>query len=226
MLPLVLGGIAIAATGYKLKKYFENDDNYEKFHDLLIEGYEYIDQADQRVNHWFDSITDPKQETTKRSYVFVDLSDKSYLQKDTYNALNPLFELKSRIYKTLFRETEGLKRSIKNLRQNEPIPILDDLSGIENLEDSSENQICIQEFCEILIKAECIQYRLLDELEKPLSEVDDFERLNDEDKKKALRLMELDGVMHEACQVAITYDGVFVSRIAKRTFGRIKSLLV
>lgn len=225
MLPLVLGGIAIAATGYKLKKYFEDDDNYEKFHDSLIKGYEWIDQTDSQVNHWFESLTDTKEASSKTSYVFVDLSDKSYLYQNADDTLQPFIELKSRLYKTLFREIEGLKRSIKNFRRNVSMPILDDLKGVETLENTPENKTHIKEFCEILVKVEGIQYHLLDELEKPLSEVDDFEYLKDEDKVKAAQLIEIDELMHEACQIAITFDGVFVSRMAKRAFQKVNRLL-
>lgn len=225
MLPLVLGGIALAATGYKLKKHLDDDENYEKFQDALIEGYEWINRVDYKVDAWFDSLTGEKKESCEGTTYDVDLSALLNRDKSSENILEPLRETTYRLYKTLFRETEGVKRSIKNIRWDVTMPLFDDLKGIEILKNTSENKMLINEFCEILIKAEQIQYGLLDELEKPLSNVDDFEHFKDEDKVKTERLIEIDELMHEACQIAITFDGVFVSRMAKRAFQKVNRLL-
>jgi hypothetical protein len=221
MLPLVLGGIALAATGYKLKKHLDDDENYEKFHDSLVEGYEWIDRVDHKVDMWFDSLKREKDELNQGTIYDVDLST-VLNQRDI---VEPLRETTYQLYKTLFRETEGVKRSIKNLRRDATMPLFDDLKGIETLKNTPDNQTHLKEFCHILTKAECVQYRLLDELEKAFSAVDDFEQLSDEDKVKAVRLIEMDELMHEACQSAITFDGVFVSRMAKRAFQKVNRLL-
>jgi hypothetical protein len=226
MLPLVLGGIALAATGYKLKKYLDDDDNYDKFHDSLINGYELLNRVDEKVDGWFDTllnkIENPKEGTTYD----VDLSEFLKPREVSKNLLEPLQGVISQLHQSLFRDTDEAIGSLKNLHREEPISIFTDLKGVETLKETPENNRHIREFYTICIKAERIQYHLLDELEQPLSESDDFEHLSDEDKAKVKRLIETDELLRQACRIAITYDGVFVGKIAKRTFGRIKSLLV
>lgn len=225
MLPIILGGIALAATGYKLKKHLDDDENYEKLHDSLINGYEWINKVDYKVDEWCDRL-EKKPESSQATTYDVDLSTILNRTKTTENILEPLQKVIYQLYKTLFLETEGLKRSIKNLRRDAKMPLFDDLSRADTLINTHENKIAIQEFCDILANAERFQYRLLDELETPFSEVNDFEQLSNEDKVKAIRLMEIDELMHEACQMAITYDGVVISRMAKRAFRKINNLLV
>lgn len=56
MLPLVLGGVAIAATGYKIKQFLTNEDNLDKINDALIKGIDWIDNVDQKTEKFFDQL--------------------------------------------------------------------------------------------------------------------------------------------------------------------------
>lgn len=219
MIPVILGGIALAATGYKLKKHFEDDDNYEKLHDSLIEGYEWIDRLDHKIDAWFDTLTNAIETPSSGKKYHVHLSTELKGDMTSEDILEPFQEMKSRLYKTLFRETEGLKRSVKNLRGERSMPIFGDLDrGVDTLKDTAINKVLIDSFSHILTKAESFQYQLLDELELPFSKVDDYEQMSNREKVKAIRLMEIDSLMEDACSMAITYDGLVVSKRVRRAF--------
>lgn len=171
MLPFILGGIALAATGYGVKKYFE-DDTY-----------------------------------TYNPYI-------------TFDCVN---EIKDRLHATLFVETQWLYKSIKNLQISQPH--LEAIYGKPYIDDTEENRAKLDEFCQILTAAQERQYKLLNELETVFCGVDDMEQLNDDAIAKALQMRELDTLMREACQVAITLDGVSISKMANITFGRLLSIV-
>ena len=50
MVPFIIGGIALAATGYGVKKYLENDDNRDKVIDKLDDAYNWLDKTEQKVS--------------------------------------------------------------------------------------------------------------------------------------------------------------------------------
>lgn len=170
MLPFVLGRVALAATGYGVKKYFEHDDIYES---------------------------------------------------DT--ALDDINKIKEELHNTLFQETGWLYRSIKNL-QSTPRLHADDIKGKPDILDTTENNEKLNEFCQILTLAQESQYKLLGELESVFCGVDDMEQLSDEDIEKAVQMRELDNAMHEACQVALTLDGISISKMANITFRKLNML--
>ena len=43
MLPFVLGGVAIAATGYRIKKILTNESNLDNINDALIKGIDWLE---------------------------------------------------------------------------------------------------------------------------------------------------------------------------------------
>lgn len=56
MLPFLIGGVALAATGYGVKKYLESDENYEKVQDLLLQDCDLLDEVSERSEHFFDGV--------------------------------------------------------------------------------------------------------------------------------------------------------------------------
>ena len=56
MLPLLIGGVALAATGYGIKKYFESDENCEKAQEALFKGCEWLDDVSEKSEQFFDGI--------------------------------------------------------------------------------------------------------------------------------------------------------------------------
>jgi len=56
MLPLLIGGVALAATGYGIKKYFQSDENCEKMQESLFKGCEWLDDVSEKSDQFFDNI--------------------------------------------------------------------------------------------------------------------------------------------------------------------------
>lgn len=221
MLPIILGGIALAATGYKLKKYLEDDENEEKITKVLNDGYEWLEKTDERVINWIDSFIYPNEEVQYRGYHFVDLSDKIYLDEKLDNALAPFFEITFRLNETLYSEIEALKRTIKNIPLNNSIPNVDDLIGKKTLSSTDENTTAVDMFCQTMTKAEQVQHNLLDALEVPLGDNDDFNALQNDEQTKLVRLITLHELMQMMGKIPITYDGETVSKTAKIVFRKI-----
>ena len=56
MLPLIIGGVALAATGFGIKKYFESDENCEKAQEALLKGCDWLDEVSEKSEQFFDGI--------------------------------------------------------------------------------------------------------------------------------------------------------------------------
>ncbi|HZF71238.1 hypothetical protein [Sulfuricurvum sp.] len=179
MLRLALGAITVAASGYALKKYLEDDCIHLDFSEFNKEA------ADEGSN-----------------------------------ALEPLDAIRHHLNTTLFRETEGLMRTIKNLSPNER-GSFDDLQGVDHLKSTSQNKNYIANFCSILRTAEYAEQELLNKLEKAFSNIEDIDHLSDEDREKATHLFKIDTLIREACQTPITFDGEQISIIASRIFNQL-----
>ena len=51
MLPFILGGVALAVTGYGVKKYFEDETNCQEFDNSVCS---LIDKAEEKTDKFFD----------------------------------------------------------------------------------------------------------------------------------------------------------------------------
>jgi Asp-tRNA(Asn)/Glu-tRNA(Gln) amidotransferase C subunit len=192
MLRLALGAITVAASGYALKKYLEEDCTRLDLSEFNKD--EAIEDSDL-----FNDHVDPTTDT---------------------NALEPLDTIRQHLNTTLFRETEGLMRTIKNLAPHERVSF-DDMQGMDHLKITPQNKSQITSFCSILRSAEYAEHDLLDKLEKAFSNVEDIDQLSEEDKEKTTHLFKIDTLMREACQTPITFDGEWVSIIATRIFNQL-----
>jgi len=170
MLPFILGGVALAATGYGIKKYFADDG------------------AD-------------KPETI----------------------LGDINEIKDVLHDTLFKETEWLYKSIKNL-QSTSQSRSDDIKGKNYLINTEKNREKLDEFCQILAAAGERQYKLLGELVTVFYSANGIEELSNDDMVRVVQMKELDDAMREACQVALTLDGMVISNMANMTFQKLNML--
>lgn len=56
MLPLLIGGVALAATGYGIKKYFKSDENCEKAQEAIFKGCEWLDDVSDKSEQFFDCV--------------------------------------------------------------------------------------------------------------------------------------------------------------------------
>jgi len=56
MLPFLIGGVALAATGYGVKKYLESDENCEKVQEALFKGCDWLDEVSEKSEYFFDGV--------------------------------------------------------------------------------------------------------------------------------------------------------------------------
>ncbi|WP_060826676.1 hypothetical protein [Sulfurospirillum cavolei] len=76
MLPLLIGGVALAATGYGIKKYFESDENCEKAQEAIFKGCELLDDLSEKSERFFDGINQCVEE------YFEEKEDEKALEED------------------------------------------------------------------------------------------------------------------------------------------------
>ena len=56
MIRYLLGGAAIVAVGYGIKKFLEDGENADKIDDFLTNAYEKLDGFEQQANDFFDAL--------------------------------------------------------------------------------------------------------------------------------------------------------------------------
>ena len=139
--------------------------------------------------------------------------------------LKPLNDIKQKLNATLFRETGELIRSIKNMSPMDGEEVMDEYSGVDYLMGSPMNHQIIMSFCAILNRAEEAQTTLLQILAYPLSNIDDLNQLEGDNKLKAIDIVETDTLMREAYRIAVTLDGKNVSIVASRKYNQLLSNL-
>ena len=182
MLRVILGGIALAATGYGIKKYLEEDevtvhgvpDEYAPLFFNAKTDHADTQTSDDKVNHENSSS-----DLSNESEFFGESSSalKNNSLQSNENALEPLIQVKEKLANTLFREIEGVKRTVKNLPYKEPIESTNNTGEIQTLEVTPENSAHIAEFCMLLNDARYLQNICLDHLLNSFSQTDDFEHL-------------------------------------------------
>jgi len=56
MIRYLLGGAAIVAVGYGIKKFLEDGENADKIDEFLTNAYEKLDGFEQQANDFFDAL--------------------------------------------------------------------------------------------------------------------------------------------------------------------------
>lgn len=230
MLRVILGGVALAATGYGIKKYLEEDevtihgipDEFAPFFFNAKTDHADTQISDDKVNHENSSS-----DLSNESEFFGESSSalKNNSLQSNENALEPLIQVKEKLANTLFREIEGVKRTVKNLPYKEPLESTNNTGEIQTLEVTPENSAHIVEFCLLLQHSRFLQNTCLDYLLKAFLQTDDFEQLSGIDRDNAIQLVTFDEAIHEACNCVITFDGIEVSKLAIRTFRKLGVLI-
>lgn len=192
MLPFIIGGVALAATGYGIKKYLEEE--------VII----------------------------KSKIPRVDLSE--FLAKmDEANspdsALEEYKNTKLSLEKTMIKETQNAFKEIKNLK----FPTFKTLELNENNDKelllNKSNTPLLEEFVNILSNARTMQEILLDELDKIITDNDDYHKYSEEQKIKVQEVIVLYEVAKNAISLPLTYDGISINRTIKRAFAKLKKLV-
>jgi hypothetical protein len=106
MLRLVLGGVALAATGYGLKKYIEKNDKYYEMEDIGFKITDGIDAAAEKTDDFFNYLIE-----------IVDSlgSDSSMETSKELNALDNIHKTKEKFYNESMPILLEVFSTIKNL---------------------------------------------------------------------------------------------------------------
>lgn len=233
MLPFIIGGVALAATGYGIKRYIENEDNYEKIDAAFLRFNEKIDEYEERTNNFFDGLKvtigkyfDEEEEETRSRPPRVDLSEVVLLSSQTAQSTNVVKKTKNEFYKNTLHELRAALGEIKNLEGAiyiAPPEQTDENSDFLVLDDVLKAKL--DSFVAILKNAQSYIDANLDELDTIIISSDDYTAYSDEDKRFVQTLLELHNGMEKVTNATLTHDGETISREMQRAFGKIQNMV-
>ncbi|GEM_PF-3913291 len=211
MLPLILGGVAIAATGYKIKQFLSNEDNLDKINDTLMKGVDWLDSVDQKTEKFFDGL--------------IQKIDESKHEEDLIVLLDELDDIKNTTAKIIYNDIEEL---LFYTTKNDSTEIYEpcDIELVPNkntssLQYSEENYQQIERFCDILTTANSFLTQHIDEI-KTSSKQNESSLSLTLSHKQIKKLYKLQTTIENVIYCPISVDNVTISMIAKRSFNRIK----
>lgn len=198
MLPFVLGGVALAATGYGVKKFFEDDENRDKLEDTLIRGYDWMFNSDSGDFSSFLNIwSDP--------YILFCLRKNKIKE-----LLKDAFELLQEIH---HNELLSHLNKIQNFH-------FDKIPDIEMFED--ELKIKMREFCQVLLDKSTYHIQILDELDALVLKENDYTKYTDDKKEKVYQLTMLTIMLYQAVSLLSQFNDDSPNRTIIRAFERLK----
>ena len=233
MLPFIIGGVALAATGYGIKRYIENEENYEKIDEAFLRFNEKIDEYEERTNNFFDGLKvtigkyfDEEEEEVRSHPPRVDLSEIVLLSSQTTQSTNVVKKTKNEFYKNTLHELRAALGEIKNLSGAiyiTPPEQMDENSDFLVLDDVLKAKL--DSFVAILKNAQSYIDANLDKLDAIIISSDDYTAYSDEDKRFVQTLLELHNGMEKVTNSTLTHDGETISREMQRAFGKIQNMV-
>lgn len=212
MLPFVLGSVAIAATGYKIKQFLTNEDNLDKVNDALMRGIDWLDNVDQKAEKFFDGLIQKIDDSTNQEKLISLLDDLDDIKSTTatiiYNDLEELlFNATKNSYSDIFEPCEIA--IIRNKKQS-------------SLQYSEENYQTIERFCDILTTANIFLSQYIDEIKTSSIQDESTMQAHALSRKEIKKLYKLQISIENVIYCPISVDNVTISMVTKRSFNRIK----
>lgn len=208
MLPFVLGGVALATTGYGIKKFLDNETNHDKIDQALTKGIEWLDSVDQKAEIFFDGLIQKIYESKNQEKLELLLDQLDSIKQTTaiiiYHDIEELlFHATKSSCSTTYQACEiaPLKNSKQHL-----------------LLYTEETYRCIQRFCIILTSAN-------DYLSHYIQNVKDSEFHNTPyilSQKQIKTFYKLQTFLENTVYCPISINNVTISNISKRSFNKIK----
>lgn len=234
MLPIFIGGVALAATGYGIKRYLENEDNQEKIDEAFWRFNEKIDEYEARTNNFLDGLKvqiekyfDEEEKKETRGYPpRVDLSEVVLLSSQNTEPTDIVKKPKTKFYKITLHELRTALSEIKNLDKAiyiAPPEQMDENRDFSVLND--ETKVKLDNFVAILSNAQSYIDANLDKLDAIIISSDDYTAYGDEDKRFIQTLLELHNTIEKVINSTLTHDGETISREMQRAFGKIQSMI-
>lgn len=205
MLPFILGGVALAVTGYGIGKFLEEDEKENV--DKQKVGLE-VRKLLEANNLYFYSSKDKDSSTD-----FSDVMDR-------------FEDIKSKLCETTLKELQTALFEIKNLEKDSEILVSesnDNQYDSLTLSDDMKNEV--DNYITVLNKAQSFISIELDKLDELIMKSNDYEVYNDEEKEFIEKLIYLNNIIVKAIQSKITLDGETIARDVKRAFGKIEAVL-
>ncbi len=200
MLRYVLGGVALAATGYGVKRYLENDINiFDTFRNMSSEYSQETDYSDDSQNEILSELKEPIEKFEK--------------------SLNDL-------YSGVLKELRIAINEIDNLSKDEFCTNFE--SSQRNYNFISANDEIIDSFnkyIEIVENVEKYIARHLDTVDMIIISSNDFAKYTKEDKELIQELIYLYKIIDNINQLEMTLDGITISREIKRAFGKLEGII-
>ena len=205
MLPFILGGVALAVTGYGIGKFLEEDEK------------ENVDN--QKVGLEVRKLLE-----ANNLYPF------NFIDKDSSTDLSDVIvrfeDTKSKLCKTTLKELQLALKEIKNLEKDFDISIYeanDNQCDSLILSDDIVNQI--DKYIGILEDTQNFIPSELDKLDELIIKSSDYVFYSQEEKEFVKNLIDLNNMIVNVTSSKITADGETIARDVKRAFGKIEVAL-
>lgn len=201
MVRYILGGVTLAATGYGLKRYFEEE---------------------KIINEFLDTSKKENHNEEEGRHFFVDLSDKP--SSEIKEPQDRFRSVKNELFRTNLRELQTALLEIKNY-EKEVFSSLYTASTnkypFTEMSDEVKNKL--EKFTTILQKTQNYLEPQLDKLDALLLKSNDYTSYSEDEQKLIKDLIEFENLIVEATQSKITFDGKTFARGVKRCFAKIES---
>lgn len=205
MLPFILGGVALAVTGYGIGKFLEEDEKENV--DKQKVGLEVRKLLEANNLYFYSSIY--KDSSTD----FSDVMDR-------------FEDIKSKLCETTLKELQTALFEIKNLEKDSRILVSESNNNQYDsltLSDDIENEV--GKYITLLDKLQSFISIELDKLDELIIKSNDYEVYSDKEKEFVQKLIDLNNIIVKATQSKITLDGETITRDVKRNFGKIEVVL-
>ena len=205
MVKQVIGGVALAVTGYGIKRYFG---------DCCVINNVLNDNFDKNSN-----------EEDERRNFFVDLSNGKEVLPELKEAIDKYIDAKIKLFNGSLRELRTALLEIKNLDKELVVANIELVEKCDFRFFHNETLENIEKFTQILQKTKHYIDKHLDTLDCIIISSNDFDTYSEEDKKFVENLAYLCTTIDKIDNSKMTYDKMTISREVKRGFGKIETII-
>ncbi len=196
MLKYVLGGVALAATGYGLKKYLDCEKSIFDIYPFSEDKNNSFDKAENEI---LSELTEPIKEFEKSL---------------------------SNLYSGVLRELRTAVNEIDNLPKDEfCVDFESSQKKYSFTSADNEIFQSFHKYIEILKEVEKYLSKQLDVLDGIIINSNDFSIYSKEDKDLIHELIYIYRTIDNINQLEMTLDGTTISREVKRAFGKLESIV-
>lgn len=209
MLPFILGGVAIAATGYGIKKFFSDESNLDKIDDALMKGIDWLDSVDQKTEGFFDGL--------------IQKIDDAKNQEKLTSLLDELDDIKNTTATIIYNDIEELFfYATENSCSDIYLPCEIKLIKQPSFKYTEENYQIIEKFCNILTTTNAFLTQHIDDIKASSTQSLSTGRLYALSQTQTEKLYKLQTSLENIIYSPLSVDNVTISIVAKRSFNRIE----